>query len=126
MTKKELLRVLDKYNDDDVVVCMDENGGWDNIYDVFQAGPCIAIGFGGGSPFSSDNQKTKDSHFDRAKKIILKWAGWKKDHCMTVPQCKCHLDITDKKTCPLLGDECDRADDQIGDLLCDGCRFIND
>ena len=43
----------------------------------------------------------------------------------TVPQCKCHLDITDKKTCPLLGDECDRADEQIGDLLCDGCIFIN-
>ena len=55
MTKKELLAVLDVIgNEDDVVVCMDTKGGWDNTLGVRMSGSSIAIIFGGGSPFSSD------------------------------------------------------------------------
>ena len=55
MTKKELLKVLELYDDDACVVCMDASGGWDNIEEVRDSGGLIAIVFGGGSPFTSDN-----------------------------------------------------------------------
>ena len=54
MTKKELLKALEKLYDDAVVICMDDNGGWDNILHVIEVGSSIAIVFGGGSPFSDD------------------------------------------------------------------------
>jgi len=56
MTKKELIKALDKYNDDAVVICVAPDGGWDNIQklDVVSSSS-IEIHFGGGSPFSSDN-----------------------------------------------------------------------
>lgn len=53
-TKEELIKMLEDYGDEHVVVCMDENGGWDNITEIKQVGPMIAIVFGGGSPFSDE------------------------------------------------------------------------
>jgi hypothetical protein len=54
MTKKELIEALQLFNDDDVVVCMDEHGGWDNIQYLKETGSTIVIVFGGGSPFSDE------------------------------------------------------------------------
>lgn len=54
MIKKELIKALDEFDEDDVVICMDEKGGWDNILEVKQNGSSIAIVFGGGSPFEND------------------------------------------------------------------------
>ncbi len=31
MTKKELIKALEKYEDYDVVVCVDQNGGWNAV-----------------------------------------------------------------------------------------------
>ena len=53
-TKKELIDMLEEYDDDAVVICKDASGGWDNIKDVKQDGSSIAIIFGGGSPFSDE------------------------------------------------------------------------
>lgn len=53
-TKKELLEMLEPYDDDDIVVCMDSHGGWDNIETVKYFGSSVAILFGGGSPFSDE------------------------------------------------------------------------
>lgn len=52
MQVKDLVKELEKFQEDDVVICMDENGGWDNVERVVQDGSCVAIVFGGGSPFS--------------------------------------------------------------------------
>lgn len=54
MTKEHLVKILEKFNDDDIVICMDQSGGWDNIEEVKQDGGSIAIVFGGGSPFSDE------------------------------------------------------------------------
>jgi hypothetical protein len=54
MTKQELLKALAPLNNDDVVICRDESGGWDNIETVTQEGATIVIDFGGGSPFSGE------------------------------------------------------------------------
>jgi hypothetical protein len=54
MTKNELIKALEKYDGDDVVVCMDQSGGWDNVESVEYFGASIAIKFGGGSPFSDE------------------------------------------------------------------------
>jgi hypothetical protein len=54
MTKKELILALDEYDDDAVVVCKDETGGWDNIERLECFGCSVAIVFGGGSPFSDE------------------------------------------------------------------------
>ena len=51
MTKKELFYALDGFDDDAVVICQDENGGWDNIQRVEPDGCSVAIIFGGGSPW---------------------------------------------------------------------------
>lgn len=53
-TKKELIEMLAEYDEDAVVICIDENGGWDNIQMVKQDGSSIAIVFGGGSPFTDE------------------------------------------------------------------------
>lgn len=53
-TKRELIKMLEPFDDDDIVVCMDEDGGWDNIEEVKKANGTINIVFGGGSPFSDD------------------------------------------------------------------------
>lgn len=53
-TKKELIEMLDKFDDDAVVICMDASGGWDNIEYVKSDGASIAIIFGGGSCFSGE------------------------------------------------------------------------
>ena len=55
MTKKDLIKALEPYSEDDCVVCMDDNGCWDNIQDVVLSGSSINIVFGGGSPFTSDH-----------------------------------------------------------------------
>ena len=54
MTKQELIKELEKYDDDAVVICMDDSGGWDNIERLKEDGSAIAIIFGGGSPFSGE------------------------------------------------------------------------
>jgi hypothetical protein len=54
MTKKELLKALEPLDYDSVVVCMDDNGGLDNIETVIKWGASIAIVFGGGSTFSDE------------------------------------------------------------------------
>ena len=54
-TKKELIKLLnDNFEDDDVIVVMDDAGGWDNIEDVGKVDGMNAIVFGGGSPFSDE------------------------------------------------------------------------
>ena len=53
-TKKEVIDMLEEYDDYAVVICKDASGGWDNIEDVKQDGSSIAIIFGGGSPFSDE------------------------------------------------------------------------
>ncbi len=53
-TKKELIKMLEEFDDDDIVVCMDENGRWDNVEEVKKFGGCINIIFGGGSPFGDE------------------------------------------------------------------------
>ena len=54
MTKAELIDALSRFCEDDVVICKDEQGGWDNIERVEPDGSAIAIIFGGGSPFSDE------------------------------------------------------------------------
>ena len=56
MTKAELKEALDLYfEDDEVVVCADESGGWDNITKLGRiVGGTAAIYFGGDSPFSDE------------------------------------------------------------------------
>jgi hypothetical protein len=53
-TKKELIEMLKDFDDDDIVIVMDEIGGWDNVSGVEGSGGQIAICFGGGSPFSDE------------------------------------------------------------------------
>ena len=40
--------------DDVVIVCANENGGWDNILGIGKVGKTPAIIFGGGSPFNDE------------------------------------------------------------------------
>lgn len=54
MTKRELIAALSAVDDDAVIVCADESGGWDNILTIGKVGETPAIIFGGGSPFSDD------------------------------------------------------------------------
>lgn len=54
MTKKELLEKLERFGDDEVIVCADENGTWDNIERVQRVHGTPTIVFGGGSPFSDE------------------------------------------------------------------------
>lgn len=55
MTKTELIAALEPFDEDAVVVCMDDTGCWDNIEKVVKFGNgAIAIIFGGGSPFSDE------------------------------------------------------------------------
>jgi hypothetical protein len=54
MTKADVLKNLEEFADDAVVVCMDEEGGWDNIQSIEKDGSGIKIVFGGGSPFSDE------------------------------------------------------------------------
>ena len=51
MTVSELIMELTAHDRDKVVVCADEDGGWDNIQEVKENGSAIHIVFGGGSPF---------------------------------------------------------------------------
>ena len=53
-TKKELLKMLDPFDDDASVICMDSQGGWDNIKNVEQCGSQVVIKFGDGSPFRDE------------------------------------------------------------------------
>lgn len=56
MTKAELIESLNMYfeDDDEVVVCADENGALDNIERLGRVGGYAVIYFGGGSPFSEE------------------------------------------------------------------------
>jgi len=51
MTKKELIESLKEVEDDDMIICMDETGGWDNILEIKKNGGLVSIVFGGGSNF---------------------------------------------------------------------------
>lgn len=57
-TKKELIKLLEPFDDDKVVVCMDCNGYWDNIEKVTACGSSIAIEFGEGSPFTDEKEES--------------------------------------------------------------------
>lgn len=52
MTKTELIAALEQFGDDEVIVCADEDGGWDNIQTVTRMNGTPSIVWGGGSPFS--------------------------------------------------------------------------
>ncbi len=54
MTKKDLIKALDRFEDNQVIVIADETGGWDNIQEVGTIDGTAAIFFGGGSPFSDE------------------------------------------------------------------------
>jgi len=54
MKKRELMKALEGYHEDTVVICKDESGCWDNIESVVPDGSNAAIVFGGGSPFSDE------------------------------------------------------------------------
>ena len=54
MNKRELIKALEEFDEDEIVVIADENGGWDNIKTVRSDGCTITITFGGGSPFSDE------------------------------------------------------------------------
>jgi hypothetical protein len=60
-TKKELLKLLEPFDDDAIVICSDSQGGWDNITNVEQCGSQVVIKFGGGSPFRDNNRKLIDN-----------------------------------------------------------------
>ena len=52
MTKIELIAALEQFGEDEVIVCADEDGGWDNIQTVTRMNGTPSIVWGGGSPFS--------------------------------------------------------------------------
>jgi hypothetical protein len=52
MTKKELIKALEDFDDDQPVVCTDEDGGWDNIQRVEQDGCLISVVYGREWPVS--------------------------------------------------------------------------
>jgi len=54
MTASELIRELTNLDQDKVVICADEDGGWDNIQEVKEVDGHIQIVFGGGSPFRDE------------------------------------------------------------------------
>ena len=54
MTKIDLIRALDGYNEDDIVIISSEGGGWCNIDSVQHDGCCICIVEDTGRPFSSE------------------------------------------------------------------------
>lgn len=45
-------------------------------------------------------------------------------NCSTIHDLSNNAELVIKKRCPMLGDECTRADEQFGDLLCENCQFI--
>lgn len=55
MLKSELIKALAQFADDEVVVCADENGGWDNIEEVKRLNGTPTIIFGGGASSSGRN-----------------------------------------------------------------------
>jgi len=54
MTKSELLKELERFGEDEVIVISDNFGGWDNIDEVGRIDGTAAIFFGGGSPFTDE------------------------------------------------------------------------
>ncbi|QXN70451.1 hypothetical protein AGENTSMITH_45 [Bacillus phage vB_BspM_AgentSmith] len=48
-TKFEFLKMLAPFKDNQVVICMDSSGSWDNIIEVVKDGGQIAIRFGSSS-----------------------------------------------------------------------------
>jgi len=54
MLVEQLIEKLKAMPQEDVVICQDESGGWDNIKEVHSNGSTVNIVFGGGSPFSDE------------------------------------------------------------------------
>lgn len=54
MTVRQLINELSRFEDYDIVVCVDDEGGWDNIQKTHRSGSVVSIRFGGGSPFSDE------------------------------------------------------------------------
>ena len=54
MLKSELIKKLQEFDDDHVVIIQDEDGQWDNIQEIHDNGTTINIVFGGGSAFSDE------------------------------------------------------------------------
>ena len=55
MTKEQFVKMLDKFDDDDIIVIGDWDRGWCNIDDVKKIGSVICIMEDMTRPFSSDN-----------------------------------------------------------------------
>lgn len=55
MTKLELIKALEQFNDDSIVIIGDSNTGWSNIGELKNDGSSIAIMSDYTLPFSSDN-----------------------------------------------------------------------
>ena len=56
MTKLELMKALEDFDDDDCVIIGDFDSGWSNIEEVKQDGSCISIMQDFGRPFTSDRE----------------------------------------------------------------------
>jgi len=54
VTKAELIKALDKFDDDYVVVIGDSETGWSNIGELKQDGCCISIMEDMSRPFTSE------------------------------------------------------------------------
>jgi hypothetical protein len=76
MTKKELIKALEPYSDDQVIVGKMEDGGWDNIDEIKVEDGMICIKFGGGSPFT-------DEHDDVEEVIVEKYEDLPHLHLIT-------------------------------------------
>ena len=55
MTKKELIKALEDFEDDQIVIIGDFEDGWSNINEVKKSGSCISITSDMTRPFTSDN-----------------------------------------------------------------------
>jgi hypothetical protein len=56
MTKKELIKALEEVPEDTVIICRDEQGGWNNINNVWYDGGTCSIEYGDDLIFTSDKK----------------------------------------------------------------------
>ena len=55
MTKKELIKALEPFRDNDVIIFGDWKTGWSNVKELKADGCCISIMEDQAKPFTSDN-----------------------------------------------------------------------
>lgn len=77
-----------------------------------------------------------DHEHNHTKKCIEKWCPLvtKQSPCQSCFQAydegdetceECGFDLR-KKNCPLHGEQCDRATEQVGDMVCENCPYEHD